>query len=269
MSLANFPVDGLLDGQTALVTGGGRGIGRATALYLARAGANVCISDLDLAGAECVASEVRDLGRRAIAVGGDVGTDADRREMVATAERDLGPIDVLVNNAGIMQVVDLFELTEADWDRMLAINSKAVFFMSQLVLRGMVARKKGAIVSLASAAGKAASSPTYLHYNVSKAAVIAMTKTMSQAVAKDGVRVNCVCPGIIDTDMWTLIDREQGQRMMGLHEREWMNQRLANVPMGRAGAPEDVARVILFLASPLASYMTGQAINITGGWITY
>ncbi len=269
MDLANFPVDGLLDGGTALVTGGGRGIGRATALYLARAGANVCVSDLDRPSAERVAGEVRDLGRRAVAVGGDVGKDADRREMVAAAERELGPVDVLVNNAGIMQVVDLFDLSEADWDRMLGINAKAVFFMSQLVLKGMVDRKQGAIISLASAAGKAASGVKYLHYNVSKAAVIAMTKTMSQAVAGSGVRVNCVCPGIIDTDMWTLIDREQGQKMMGLQEREWMNQRLAAVPMGRAGSPEDVARVILFLASPLAGYMTGQAVNITGGWITY
>ena len=269
MDVTNLPVEGLLAGQTALVTGGARGIGRAVALHLARAGASVCVTDLDGVGAERTAGEVRDLGRRAIAVVANIGDDANRREMVATAERELGPIDVLVNNAGIMQVVDLFELTEADWDRMLGINAKAVFFLSQLVLQGMVARKKGAVVNLASAAGKVASGTKYVHYNVSKASVIAMTKTMSQAVAKDGVRVNCVCPGIIDTEMWSLIDREQGQRMQGMAEHEWMNQRLAQVPMGRAGTPDDVARVILFLASPLAGYMTGQSVNITGGWITF
>lgn len=269
MDLTNFPIDGLMAGQTALVTGGGRGIGRATCLYLARAGANVCVADIDQTSADRVAGDVRNLGRQAIAVGGDVALDADRRAMVSTVERALGPIDVLVNNAGIMQVVDPFELSEADWDRMLAINAKAVFFLSQLVLKGMVERRRGSIVSLASAAGKLATGVNYLHYNVSKAAVIALTKTLSQAVAGQGVRVNCVCPGIIDTDMWVLIDREQGQKLMGLAEREWMNQRLAAVPMGRAGTPEDVARVILFLASPLAGYMTGQAINITGGWITF
>jgi NAD(P)-dependent dehydrogenase (short-subunit alcohol dehydrogenase family) len=269
MQVTDLPIDGLLNGQTALVTGGARGIGRAVALHCARAGASVGVSDLDLAGAERVAAEIRDLGRRSVAIGGDVSQDQQRRDMVAAVERELGPIDVLVNNAGIMQVIDLFELKEADWDRMLAINAKAVFFLSQLVLKGMVARKKGAIVSLASAAGKVASGVMYAHYNVSKAAVIAMTKTMATAVAKDGVRVNCVCPGIIDTDMWAFIDREQGQRAYGLAEREWMNQRLANVPMGRAGTPDDVARVILFLASPLAGYLTGQAINVTGGWITY
>ncbi|HUX86770.1 MAG TPA: SDR family NAD(P)-dependent oxidoreductase [Chloroflexota bacterium] len=264
-----LPIEGLLSGQTALVTGAGRGIGRAVALYLAKAGASVGVSDIDAVSAERTAGEIREGGQKAIAITGDVSSDAGRREMVSATEKAFGPIDVLINNAGIMQVVDLFDMKEADWDRMLSINSKAVFFLSQIVLPGMVARKRGAIVSLASAAGKAASGTKYLHYNVSKAAVIAMTKTMSQAVAKDGVRVNCVCPGIIDTDMWAQIDREQGQEMQGMAQGEWMNQRLGQVPMGRAGNVQDVARVILFLASPMAGYLTGQAVNITGGWITY
>jgi NAD(P)-dependent dehydrogenase (short-subunit alcohol dehydrogenase family) len=152
---------------------------------------------------------------------------------------------------------------------MININAKAVFFLSQLVLPGMVSRKKGSIISLASAAGKLATGVKYLHYNVSKAAVIAMTKTLSAEAAKDGVRVNCVCPGIIDTEMWVQIDREQGQQLLGLSERELFRRRLEAVPMGRAGTSEDVARVILFLASPLAGYLSGQAINITGGWITF
>lgn len=266
---ADLPIGGLVTDQTALVTGAGRGIGRAVALLLARAGANVCVSDIDTSGAERVAGEIRDLGRKSVAVGGDVGTDAGRRAMVLAAERGLGPVDILINNAGIMHVVGVFDLTEADWDRMLNINAKAVFFLSQLVLPGMVARKRGAVVSLASAAGKVASGVKYAHYNVTKAAVIAMTKTFSAEVAKDGVRVNCVCPGIIDTDMWAQIDREQGQAMLGLGEREWYRRRIEQVPMGRGGTPDDVARVILFLASPLAGYMTGQAVNVTGGWVTY
>jgi NAD(P)-dependent dehydrogenase (short-subunit alcohol dehydrogenase family) len=269
LPLADVAIDGLIGEKTALVTGGARGIGRAVAIGLARAGANVCVSDIDIAGAERVADEIRGLGRRAVGVGGDVGTDAGRRAMVAAAEEALGPIDILINNAGIMQVKGIYEVTESDWDRMLNINAKAVFFLSQLVLPGMVSRKSGAIVSLASAAGKVASGVKYVHYNVSKAAVIALTKTLSAEVAKDGVRVNCVCPGIIDTDMWVQIDREQGQQMYGLGEREWMNQRLAQVPMGRAGTVDDVAKVIVFLASPLAGYMSGQSVNITGGWITF
>src|SRR5438093_12289247 len=131
MELDTLPVGGLLDGQTALVTGAARGIGRAVALYLAKAGANVAVADLREGDAAGTAGEVERLGRRAVALGADVGKDADRRAMVDAAARALGPIDVLVNNAGIMQVVDLFELTEADWDRMLNINAKAVFFLSQ------------------------------------------------------------------------------------------------------------------------------------------
>lgn len=269
MDLASMPIEGLVGGQTALVTGGARGIGRAVALHLARAGANVAVSDLNAAGAAAVADEIRGMGRQAVAVTGDVGQDAGRREMVRAAETSLGPIDILVNNAGILQVVDPFAMTEGDWDRMLNINAKAVFFMSQLVLKGMAERKRGAVVSLASAAGKLATSVNFVHYNVSKAAVIAMTKTLARAVAKNGVRVNCVCPGIIDTDMWAQIDREQGQKIMGLGERELLNQRVEDIPLGRAGTPDDVARVILFLASPLAGYMTGQAVNVTGGWVTF
>ncbi|HLZ09738.1 MAG TPA: SDR family NAD(P)-dependent oxidoreductase, partial [Chloroflexota bacterium] len=261
LPLADVAIAGLIGEQTALVTGAARGIGRAVAIGLARAGANVCVSDIDVAGAERVAGEIQSLGRRAIAAAGDVGADSGRRAMVAATKEALGPIDILINNAGVMQVKGIYDITEADWDRMLNINAKAVFFLSQLVLPGMVARKKGSIVSLASAAGKAASGVKYAHYNVSKAAVIAMTKTLSAEVAKDGVRVNCVCPGIIDTDMWIQIDREQGQQMYGLAEHEWMNQRLAQVPLGRAGTVEDVAKVIVFLASPLAAYMTGQSVN--------
>jgi meso-butanediol dehydrogenase/(S,S)-butanediol dehydrogenase/diacetyl reductase len=269
LELDTLPIDGLLAGKRALVTGGAKGIGRAVALRLAQAGADVAVTDLREADAAGTAGEIEKLGRRALALGGDVSKDADRRAIVERAESALGPIDVLVNNAGIMQVVDPFEMTEADWDRMLGVNAKAVFFLSQLVLKGMVARRSGAVVSLASVAGKLASSVNFLHYNVSKAAVIAMTKTLSQAVAGQGVRVNCVCPGIIDTDMWAQIDREQGVERMGLRERELIDRRVEAVPMGRAGTPDDVARVILFLASPLAGYMTGQAVNITGGWVTF
>ena len=269
MDLESLPIDGLLAGKRALVTGGAKGIGRAVSLRLAQAGADVAVTDLREADAAGTAHEVERLGRRALALGGDVSKDEDRRSIVDRAEKALGPIDVLVNNAGIMQVVEPLAMTEADWDRMLGVNAKAVFFMSQLVLKGMVERKSGSIVSLASAAGKVATSVNFVHYNVSKAAVIAMTKTLSQAFAGQGVRVNCVCPGIIDTDMWAQIDREQGQQRMGMAERELFTKRLEAVPMGRAGTPDDVAKVILFLASPLAGYMTGQAVNVTGGWITF
>jgi 3-oxoacyl-[acyl-carrier protein] reductase/meso-butanediol dehydrogenase/(S,S)-butanediol dehydrogenase/diacetyl reductase len=229
----------------ALVTGGTGRVGTAI------------VRRLEAEGASVIAA-----GRRE----GDVSRPEEARALVERAAAELCGLDLLVNAAGEgVQPKSALELSEADWDRMLGINAKAVFFLSQLVLPGMRERRRGAVVNLASVAGKIATGVNYLHYNVSKAAVIAMTKTLAHAVAKDGVRVNCVCPGIIDTDMWAQIDREQGVERMGLAERELMNSRLAAVPMGRAGTPEDVAKVILFLASPLAAYMTGQAINITGG----
>ncbi len=265
----DIPVAGLLANQNAIITGAGRGIGRAVAVLFARAGANVVITDINEESAERVAAEVRESGARAIAVGGNVATASGRQNIVTSAEKAFGPIDCLVNNAGILKSADPLEMTEADWDQVMDINSKAVFFLSQLVLKGMVVRNRGTVVSLASVAGKIASGVYMAHYNISKAAVIGMTRTLSHAVAKDGVRVNCVCPGIIETAMWDQIDREIGQGIMGKGDRQLFNERVSVIPMGRAGTPDDVARVILFLASPLSGYMSGQAINITGGWITW
>jgi meso-butanediol dehydrogenase / (S,S)-butanediol dehydrogenase / diacetyl reductase len=268
-SSANIPVAGLLAHQNAIVTGAGRGIGRAVALLFARAGANVVVSDIDEAAAQRVVEEIKAIGGQSVASIGNVATDAGRQAIVTTAERAFGGIDCLVNNAGILRSADPLELSETDWDAVLDINAKAVFFLSQLVLKDMVARNRGSIVNLASVAGKIANGVYYAHYNASKAAVIAMTRTLAQAVAKDGVRVNCVCPGVIDTAMWDQIDREVGQGFLGKAERQLFTERLSMIPMGRAGTPDDVARVILFLASPLAGYMTGQAVNVTGGWVTW
>jgi NAD(P)-dependent dehydrogenase (short-subunit alcohol dehydrogenase family) len=260
-------MEGLVAGRIALVTGGGRGIGRGTCLELARHGADVAVADLDPATAAAVAGEVRALGRRAVSVAGDVTTAAGRQAMLAAAG-ELGPLDILVNNAGIYQVMDAFQLSEADWDRMLDVNAKAVFFLCQMALPDMLARRRGAIVSIASTAGKAATGPMAAHYNASKAAVIAITKTWARIAAPHGVRVNCVCPGIIDTAMWAMIDHEVAA-MQGKETGEIWQAAVANVPMGRGGTPEDVGRVITFLASDLAGYMTGQAINISGGVVTY
>jgi 3-oxoacyl-[acyl-carrier protein] reductase/meso-butanediol dehydrogenase/(S,S)-butanediol dehydrogenase/diacetyl reductase len=147
------------------------------------------------------------------------------------------------------------------------INARAVFFASQAVLPTMIAQKRGAIVSLASMAGKIGSRAN-LPYNASKAAVISITKSLALAHAADGIRVNCVCPGFVETDMWTLVAREQGA-VLGMTAEEFTRQRLAQVPLGRMERPEDVASVIGFLASDRSGYMTGQAINVTGGLIMH
>src|SRR5262244_348976 len=256
-----------LKGQIAIVTGAGRGIGRATALELARQGADIVIAELDQAGAKRTAEEVIALGRRALAVATDVTSRADLRAMVDRAKAEFGRIDILVNNAGIYRAATTADVTEEHWDAIMNINAKAVFFATQAVLPTMAAQKHGSIVSLASMAGKIGSK-TNLPYNASKAAVISMTKSLALAHAADGVRVNCVCPGFVENDMWTAVAAEQGA-MLGMTPEQFTAQRCRQVPLGRMERPEDVASVIAFLASPRSGYMTGQALSVDGGLVMH
>ena len=256
-----------LEGQVAIVTGAGRGIGRATALELAQMGADIVVAELDLGGAERTASEVKALGRRASVVPTDVTSLTDLRTMAEHTRVEFGRIDILVNNAGIYRAALPLDITEEHWDTVMNVNAKAVFFASQAVLPTMISQKRGTIISLASMAGKVGSRSN-LPYNASKAAVISITKSLALAHAADGIRVNCVCPGFVETDMWTAVAREQGA-LMGLSPEDFTRQRVAQVPLGRMERPEDVARVIGFLASERAAYMTGQAINVTGGLIMH
>src|SRR5438132_1526829 len=256
-----------LEGQVAIVTGAGRGIGRATALELARLGADIVVAELDRANAERTAAEVQALGRRASVLPTDVTARADLTTMVERTRAAFGRIDVLVNNAGIYRAALPLAITEEHWDAVMNINAKAVFFTSQAVLPTMVAQKRGAIISLASMAGKVGSR-TNLPYNASKAAVISITKSLALAHAADGVRVNCVCPGFVETDMWALVARDQG-KLLGQTPEEFTRQREKQVPLGRMEKPDDVANVIAFLCSSRAAYMTGQALSVDGGLIMH
>jgi meso-butanediol dehydrogenase/(S,S)-butanediol dehydrogenase/diacetyl reductase len=256
-----------LQGQVAIVTGAGRGIGRATALELAKLGADIVIAELDQAGAKRTAEEVGALGRRAVVAQTDVTSRADLRAMVDRAKADLGRIDILVNNAGIYRAAATLDVTEEHWDAIMTINAKAVFFATQAVLPAMLAQKRGSIVSLASMAGKIGSK-TNLPYNASKAAVISMTKSLALAHAADGIRVNCVCPGFVETDMWTKVAKEQGA-LLGMSAEEFTRHRAGSVPLGRMEKPEDVAHVIAFLAGPRSGYMTGQALSVDGGLVMH
>jgi NAD(P)-dependent dehydrogenase (short-subunit alcohol dehydrogenase family) len=253
--------------HVAIVTGAGRGIGRATALELARMGADVVIAELDRAGAEHTAAEVKALGRRASVLPTDVTSRADLGAMAERTRAEFGRIDILVNNAGIYRAAASLDVTEEHWDAVMSVNAKAVFFASQAVLPVMIAQKGGAIISLASMAGKVGSRGN-LPYNASKAAVISITKSLALAHAGDGIRVNCVCPGFVETDMWATVSRDLGA-MAGLSPEEFTRQRLGQVPLGRMERPEDVASVIGFLASSRSAYMTGQAINVTGGLVMH
>jgi NAD(P)-dependent dehydrogenase (short-subunit alcohol dehydrogenase family) len=253
-----------LEGQLAIVTGAGRGIGRAIALELAGMGADITVAELNQGSAQRTADEVQEMGRRSLAVGVDVTRAVDRTAMVEHTMRTFNRIDILVNNAGIYRAGTPLDITEEHWDTVLGVNARAVFFCCQAVLPTMLAAKRGLIVNVASMAGKIAST-NGLPYAVSKTAVISMTRSLALTYARDGIRVNCVCPGFVDTDMFAQLDREIGVDQLGKQPGEYSRERFATIPLGRPEQPEDVAGVVGFLVSSKAAYMTGQAVNVTGG----
>jgi meso-butanediol dehydrogenase / (S,S)-butanediol dehydrogenase / diacetyl reductase len=257
-----------LEGQVAIVTGAGRGIGRAVATELADDGAAVVVADLDKESAEATAEELREAGPRTVGIGMDVTRAADRLVMVDRALEAFGRIDILVNNAGIYREMSPMEITEDHWDEIIGVNAKSVVFCSQAVLPTMLAGRGGAIVNVASIAAKGGAARG-MAYAASKAAVISITSSLAKAHARNGIRVNCVCPGFVDTDMWAMIDHEVGVEQLGKQPRELWNELTATIPLGRPAQPVDVARVVCFLASPRAGYMTGQAVNVTGGLIMH
>jgi len=253
-----------LSGKVAVVTGGSRGIGYSIAQSLAEAGATVALLARDGAKAQEAA---RALGDTARGFSCDVVNAQQVETTVAGVEHEFGRIDVLVNNAGIYRAAAPLDITEEHWDAIMNVNAKAVFFATQAVLPTMIAQKRGAIVSLASMAGKIGNRNN-LPYNASKAAVISMTKSLALAHAANGIRVNCVCPGFVETDMWAYVSREQG-KLMGLTPEEFTRQRASQVPLGRMERPEDVASVIGFLVSSKSGYMTGQALSVDGGLVMH
>ena len=246
---------------TAFVTGAGGGIGRAIALRLARDGRDIGVVDRDAAAAEATAVLVRALGRRAFVATADVAHAGAVRNAVALVAAALGEIDVLVNNAGILRTAAFLDVTEADWRQVMAVNLDGVFHGCQAVLPGMLARGAGCIVNMSSWTGKRGV-PNHAAYSATKAAVIALTQSVATEMAGRGIRVNAVCPGIIvDTQMRDDAEAlSKGQGLPDVHTRVQ-----ALVPMRRAGVPDDVAGVVAFLASADAAYMTGQAINVSGG----
>ncbi len=250
-----------LTGKVALVTGAATGIGRAIATRLAAEGADVAILDVDEAEAARTAARVREAGRRAQVVRADVGDGAQVEAAVAEVVRSFGGIDVAVHNAGILRIGPLLETSLEDFRQVFRVNVDGVFLCCRAVAPHLVRRGGGAIVNTASWLGKKGM-PHYGAYCASKAAIISLTQTLAAELGPRHVRVNAVCPGIIvDTGMRDQIDRESARRgLASTKEREAM------VPLGRVGRPDDVARAVAFLASSEADYMTGQALNVTGGF---
>jgi meso-butanediol dehydrogenase/(S,S)-butanediol dehydrogenase/diacetyl reductase len=256
------------DGRIVLITGAASGIGAATARRLARESARLVLADVDGVGVEKVAAE---LG--AVAVQADVTNAADIARMIDEPYRRWARLDVLFNNAGVIRLQPLLDVTEAEWDRVLDVNLKAVFFVLQAVARRMKAQPpmpgselRGKLIQTASIAGYRGGNHLMTPYSASKAGVISLTRSAAQAFAADRITANCVCPGAVDTAMWEQIDREWGA-LHGWAPREAWKKRIAGIPLGRPETPDDVAGVVAFLAGPDSDYMTGQAIKVDGGMV--
>lgn len=245
----------ILAGKNALVTGASRGIGRAIALELAQHGANVAVN---YAGSEekaqSVVNDIEKLGRTSFKVQADVANESDVKAMVKQTIDTFGSLDILINNAGITSDNLLMRMKEEEFDQVINTNLKGVFLCMKAVTRSMMRQRSGKIVNVASIVG-VSGNPGQANYVAAKAGVIGMTKSIAQELASRNIHVNAVAPGFISTDMTDALSDEQREQMLSM------------IPLARLGEPEDVAKVVRFLASDDASYLTGQTIHVDGGMV--
>lgn len=249
-----------LEGKVAVVTGASRGIGKAISLMLAREGADIACVATSEANARSTADEVLALGRRASALGARVENGAQVTELFASCEKQLGPVDILVNNAGVVGPKPILEMSEAEWDHQLGVNAKGPFLCAQAAARQMSARgMPGVIINIGSIAGNNAF-PNRIGYCASKAALHHMTRVMALEWAELGIRVNCIAPGYILTDIFKNLAAQGILDQKGLEGR---------IPQGKLGEVDDIARAAVYLAGEGAKYVTGSVLTVDGGWDAY
>lgn len=245
-----------LQGETALVTGATAGIGRAIALKLAEHGANIAVIGTNQERGDQVVEEIRQKGVKAQFFQVDVAKFSAVEETVKKVEEQLGPVDILINNAGITRDQLLIKMSENDWDQVMETNVKSCYNFCRSLSRNMLKRRRGQIINISSVVGLTGNAGQ-VNYASSKAAIIGLTKALAKELASRNVRVNCVAPGFIDTKMTEVLNDEQKQKI------------LSEIPLGRMGKPEEVANLVLFLATDLASYITGQVIPVDGGMVMH
>ena len=241
-----------LKDKVALITGGDRGIGKAIVTELVNQGCDVVISDVDMNGAESVAEEMKKSGIRSLAIKADVSDAGQVDAMVTQTIESMGKLDILVNNAGITRDALLMRMREEDWDLVIKVNLKGAFLCTQKVIRSMMKQRSGKIINIASVVG-IMGNVGQANYASSKAGLIGFTKSVAKEVSSKNIQINAVAPGFIETEMTS----DLSQEVKDLY--------LANIPAKRAGTPEDVARVVSFLASSASDYITGQVIQVDGG----
>lgn len=242
-----------MNGKVAIITGAARGIGRAMAQTFAKAGCELMLADLRVEEVQSVAASLAIDGRRALAMQADVSKSDQVMNLISATHSAFGRIDVLINNAATFQVAPILQLTEEDWDRMMAINLKSVFLCSKAVMPIMMEQRTGRIINFCSVVAKTGGKTVGANYSASKAGVMCLTKSLATTLGSYGVTVNAVAPGIIDTELSRGIPGTDKQA--------------AASPLGRVGQPEDVANAVLFLASDRASYITGEILDVNGGML--
>ncbi len=260
----------LLAGKTAGVTGAGSGIGRAIALMLADAGAKVAVTDMHEAAAKQVRDEILASGGEAVALHLDVTNQNEAHDVVVNIVEQWGRLDIWCNNAGVSTMNRFVDLTSWDWDFNMNVNAKGTFLCSQVVVKQMLSQSpdedgiRGRIINTASMAGKRGNAPFLAHYVASKFAVLGLTQAMAGEFASEKILVNAVCPGYVRTSMQER-ELQWEAELRGVSIEEVQRLYIEDTPLGRLETPEDVAKVVLFLASPLANFITGEAINVNGG----
>ncbi len=251
----------MLEGKVVIVTGGGRGIGRAIALRLAKEGADVAVGDIDGGAAENVAQEVEALGRRGLAVTVDVSRPEQCDRLVADVAAQLGRLDIMVANAGVVLGRTIADTTEEVWDRTMDVNAKGVFFCCRAAALRMIEQGHGGKIIAASSGLGRTGGPNQSVYSASKFAVVGIIQSFARELAQYKITANAYCPGIVDTPMWAGLDEDLA-RIPGAGR---MAERVAATPLGRVQVPEDVADLVAFLASPQSDFMTGQSLIQDGG----
>jgi NAD(P)-dependent dehydrogenase (short-subunit alcohol dehydrogenase family) len=259
--------DGQLTGEVALVTGSGAGNGEAIAKQLAGMGAKVVVNDIAEEKARATGEDIKSAGGEALVTVGDATDEEDVKKVADTAKEEFGRVDILVNNVGLFEAIQFTEMDLEDWNRYMALNLDSTYMYTYEFLSGMIDRGHGKIVNISSDAGKSGYSEL-VAYSAAKHGIVGFTRGLAKEVAGEGINVNAVCPGYIKTDMhWDFL--EQWAAAAGKSEEEIEEEAIAGIPLGEFGQPEYVAEVVGFLVSPATEWMTGQAINISGGLETH